>query len=171
DYTNLLTTSDCNGPVALIQTPAAGTTLNGLGALTVTITAKDAANNASTCTFTVEVADTAPPHVTECQADITVPTDPSQSSAQVSWAGPTISDNCGGTVAFEANGVFITSPAVFPLGATTVTCTATDGAGNSATCSFTVTVLQRLRVLFRASLSDPPVSIKFNAGQTVQHKG
>ena len=32
------------------------------------------------------------------------------------------------------------SGTVFPLGVTTVTVTATDEAGNSATCSFTVTV-------------------------------
>jgi hypothetical protein len=35
------------------------------------------------------------------------------------------------------------SGSVFPLGQTTVTCTATDGDGLSSTCSFTVTVLSR----------------------------
>jgi len=50
---------------------------------------------------------------------------------------PVASDNCPGVT-------FACSPAsgsTFPVGTTTVTCTATDTSNNTAQCSFTVTVL------------------------------
>src|SRR5204862_6001010 len=52
--------SDCNGPVVVTQTPAAGTSL-GLGVTTITLHVKDAANNESTCTATFTVTDNTPP--------------------------------------------------------------------------------------------------------------
>jgi hypothetical protein len=48
----------------------------------------------------------------------------------------TASDNCPG-VAVVCNPA---SGSCFPLGVTTVTCTATDAVGNTATCSFPVSV-------------------------------
>ena len=63
-------------------------------------------------------------------------TDPGQChSADVSLGQPSASDNCG--VASISNN----APAVFPSGATFVTWTATDYAGNSGTCTQTVTVV------------------------------
>ena len=53
----------------------------------------------------------------------------------VTYATPTASDNCSATVACVPP-----SGSMFPVGTTTVTCTATDTAGNTATCSFPVTV-------------------------------
>jgi hypothetical protein len=47
------------------------------------------------------------------------------------------SDNCPG-VTFVCSAA---SGSTFPIGTTTVTCTATDTSGNTASCSFTVTVL------------------------------
>ena len=38
-----------------------------------------------------------------------------------------------------------TSGSIFPLGTTLVTCTATDAAGNQATCQFPVTVQPKYR--------------------------
>jgi hypothetical protein len=49
----------------------------------------------------------------------------------------TASDNCPGVTTVCAP----PSGSVFPLGTTTVTCIATDTSGNTATCSFTVTVV------------------------------
>jgi alpha-tubulin suppressor-like RCC1 family protein len=57
----------------------------------------------------------------------------------VTWPTPSVNDNCAGAT----NTCTPPSGATFPLGTTTVTCTATDAAGNqSAACSFTVTVRQ-----------------------------
>lgn len=54
----------------------------------------------------------------------------------MTFTEPAAVDNCGAAsvVCIPASG------SLFPLGTTTVTCTATDSAVNSASCSFTVTV-------------------------------
>ncbi len=55
--------------------------------------------------------------------------------ANVSFSVPAATDNCGASsVAAPASG------SLFNVGVNTVTVTATDGAGNTATCSFSVTV-------------------------------
>ena len=72
-----------------------------------------------------------------CPADIVVTTAPGQTSAAVNF----------NVTATEANGVDVLqvvcnppSGSAFPLGTTTVNCTASDGFGNTASCSFQVTV-------------------------------
>jgi hypothetical protein len=52
----------------------------------------------------------------------------------VNYPPPTVMDNCAGATA-------VCSPpsgSTFSVGTTTVTCTATDGAGNTASCMFTI---------------------------------
>jgi HYR domain len=113
-----------------------------VGTTPVTCTATDASGNTATCTFTVTVNDTEPPIIV-CSPDITVIGDPDLGGAIVNYPNPLVSDNCPGAAA-------VCSPppgSLFPFGTTTVTCTATDAAGNTATCSFTVTVVeQRFRL-------------------------
>jgi hypothetical protein len=89
------------------------------------------ANNSQSATTTV---DPIPPTVT-CPANITKPADPGQCAAVVNYTTPTPNDNCSATAACNPP-----SGSSFPKGTTTVTCTATDTAGNTASCSFTVTV-------------------------------
>jgi HYR domain len=90
------------------------------------------------CTFTVTVNDTQPPTIT-CPAPVTAvaaQTCPLSTSTSVTFPAPTFSDNCpGATVACVPP-----SGSPFPAGTTTVTCTATDTSGNTASCSFTVSV-------------------------------
>src|SRR5690606_2323122 len=62
--------------------------------------------------------------------------DPGSCDAVVEWTAPTASDNCSVLLSSSHN-----SGDVFLVGTTTVTYTATDGAGNTATCSFNVTVV------------------------------
>lgn len=86
------------------------------------------------CSFTVTVNDTQPPSIT-CPPNITTTvTTPGGSCGVVNFPAPTASDNCPGVT------VVCTPPSgtCFPAGTTTVTCTATDTSGNTATCSFTV---------------------------------
>lgn len=89
------------------------------------------------CSFTVTVNDTQPPTIT-CPANVTAMTTascPISAGGSVSFPAPTASDNCPGvtTVCVPASG------SMFPVGTTTVTCTATDASGNTASCSFSVT--------------------------------
>jgi len=62
-------------------------------------------------------------------------TDGGAALAPVTYPAPTVSDNC--TVASVS--CVPASGSNFPVGTTTVSCTATDAAGNSSVCYFTVT--------------------------------
>jgi uncharacterized repeat protein (TIGR01451 family) len=103
---------------------------------TTTVTASGA--NGSPCTFQVTINDTQAP-VISCPADITTHESSSGSgSAVVNYAPPSVTENdpAGAPVTCDH-----ASGDSFPVGATLVTCTATDAAGNtSEPCSFTVTV-------------------------------
>jgi len=80
--------------------------------------------------------DSTPPTIT-CPANITVePTCPS--GAVVTYTAPIGTDNCPGATTARTAG--LASGSVFPIGTTTVTYTVTDASGNTASCSFTVTV-------------------------------
>src|SRR5205085_9983426 len=86
---------------------------------------------------TVALADDTPPVITGMPADRTVEANGPNGSV-VNFSTPTANDALDGPVPVTC------SPAPganFPLGATTVTCSATDTHGNTATGSFTVTVL------------------------------
>jgi hypothetical protein len=107
-----------------------------LGTTTVLITVTDQGGNADSCSFTVTVEDLEPPAFAGCPANITQGTDPLLCSAIVFWAAPTATDNCSGVTVVSSH-----NPGdVFSLGTETVVYTATDVAGNTATCQFTVTV-------------------------------
>lgn len=78
--------------------------------------------------------DTTPPTIT-CPADMTVEAT-SPAGAEVTFT-PIARDDRD---PFPIVSCTPPSGSTFPLGTTTVTCTATDASGNSASCSFTVTV-------------------------------
>jgi hypothetical protein len=86
---------------------------------------------------TLTVADPDPPMIT-CPTNLLVNSDPGQCSAAVSYV-VTATDNCA------VVSLVVTPPsgAVFPKGTNIVTCVASDCGGNTNTCSFTVTVLDR----------------------------
>jgi len=125
-------TDNCPG-VTYTCVPASGT-LFPVGTTTVTCTATDAAGNMDVCTFTVTVNDMEDPNIT-CPSNITVSNDAGMCGAVVTFT-PTAADNCPGVTytCVPASGT------LFPVGTTTVTCTATDASGNMEVCTFTVTV-------------------------------
>jgi hypothetical protein len=90
----------------------------------------------STCIAVVTVIDNIDP-VIACPADIAVNTDPSVCFAEVFFPDALALDNCTVTVA-QTGG--LPSGSMFPVGVNTVEYTATDSSGNTAVCSFTITV-------------------------------
>ncbi|HXF48734.1 MAG TPA: HYR domain-containing protein, partial [Verrucomicrobiae bacterium] len=126
---------NCSGPVTVVCAPPPGSVFP-VGTSFVQCVATDGAGNKDTCEFTVTVNDTEKPTVT-CPANMTVSHSPGNCSNVVNYPPPATSDNCAGPVS-----VVCTPPAgsVFQFGTTTVTCVATDGAGNQESCSFTVTI-------------------------------
>ena len=109
-----------------------------VGTSTVTYLSDDGNGNTSTCSFEVEVLDNVAPVIT-CPANITTDSDVNSCNAFVNYALPTVTDNCAtGIVPTLTAGQ--TSGSNFPNGTTTISYTANDGNGNSASCSFTITV-------------------------------
>jgi hypothetical protein len=104
------------------------------GETTVTLIVTDPGGLSASCTATITVTDNEPPKIV-CPADIVKVTDPDLCSAVVTWTA-TSTDNCS----LQSLECSPPSGSVFPKGTTTVTCTATDAAGNTASCTFTVTV-------------------------------
>jgi hypothetical protein len=114
------------------------------GVTTVTWTATDAAGLTATCSFTITVTDNQPPSVT-CPAGspFVRNTDLNQCYYTVQGAefNPTFNDNCSGTVILNNfNNTNTLANAHLPKGSTTVTWTATDATGFTATCSLVVNV-------------------------------
>src|SRR5205085_2094402 len=101
----------------------------------VTWTATDSSGNIATCQQRVIVRDTQAPTI-NCPSSIVVAADPGQCSRSNVTFLVTATDNCTVTnlTSTPASG------STFPVGVTTVTNIATDGAGNQASCTFTVTV-------------------------------
>jgi hypothetical protein len=134
--------TSCNAPSATVGTATDpdGDTLivtqspegpYGLGSTSVTFTATDPAGASASCSAAVTVVDNVPPSIT-CPAATTI-----------ECAGPTTmftpaaangADNCSVDVNGPAAGAF-------PLGTTSLAYTATDGSGNSASCTSAVTVV------------------------------
>ncbi|MBI4470431.1 MAG: HYR domain-containing protein, partial [Acidobacteria bacterium] len=86
------------------------------------------------CTFTVTVLDAEPPSL---RCPDTIKTSPSSGcAAAVNYLAPAITDRCPGAT-------FTCVPpsgSTFPIGSTTVRCTAIDASGNQADCSFPIIV-------------------------------
>ena len=142
-----------NGTCGTITCSPASGSFFPKGTTTVTCTS----SAGPTCTFTVTVNDTQPPTIT-CPANVTAVTDQNCTAAAcqtVTFPPPVATDNCPGVT------VVCTPPAgsCFPVGVATVTCTATDTSGNTATCSFTIST-------FDVALqddSDPSIILLWNS--------
>ena len=134
-YTGPTATDDVDPSPTVVCAPASGGTFP-FGTTTVACTAKDASGNTSTASFTVTVRDTTAPVISGVPSSSTVPAT-SPSGAVVTFTLPTATDVVSGAVTpvcVPASG------STFAIGTVPVTCKATDGHGNSATATFTVTV-------------------------------
>jgi len=121
-----------DGSITPICTPSSGSTFP-LASTKVTCTATDKAGNTGSASFKVTVVDTTPPKLT-IPSDMTVQA--SSSGAVVTFSA-SASDLVDGSIPITCTPA---SGSTFPLGTTTVTCSATDKTGNRASGSFKVTV-------------------------------
>lgn len=122
-----------DGDTPVNCSPASGSTF-ALGDTTVTCSSTDAHSNTGKKSFKVTVQDTTAPSL-RIPANITAQATSAQ-GATVSYSA-TAADLVDGAVIPACSPG---SGTVFPLGTTTVNCTATDAHGNMAHDSFTVTV-------------------------------
>ena len=84
----------------------------------------------------ISVSDKEAPSLS-CGSDQRFTTDPGTNTAMAVYQTPIVTDNSGddiSAVCTPRNGT------VLPMGSTDVTCVATDGSGNNATCVFRVTI-------------------------------
>jgi len=125
------------------QTGAASyTSADGCGADSFKFRVSDGECNSGEATVTITIVDRTPPTVA-CPANIVIQT--TGSSAVATYVA-SAADDCG-------LASFICAPpsgSTFPVGTTTVTCTAVNLAGGSSSCNFTVTV---------RSPNDPPACV------------
>jgi len=130
--------SDNCGVVNQVSVSPNAFTCANIGVNTVTLMVNDGHGNMGTCNTTVTISDKQPPSIT-CPANIVRSTDAGLCSAVVTYATPSYSDNCtGGGAAILPN--HLPSGSTFPKGVTMVGWKATDAAGLTAICQFTVTV-------------------------------
>ncbi len=125
--------------------------------------ATDVCSNSATCTQVVTVLDTTPPALT-CPTNFSV-TCTNPAGANVTYP-VTAADQC------DTNVSVVCAPpsgSLFPQGATTVQCAATDACGNSNTCAFTVTVRCCARLLAEQVGCDTNGSGNFTYTFTLQN--
>jgi gliding motility-associated-like protein len=106
-----------------------------IGNTTIVWTVTDNSSNTSFCSFDITVIDAEKP-IVNCINDTIINTDNNSCDAVFNYAINS-SDNCSSTITQIAG---LPSGSIFPQGITTNTFIATDLAGLTDTCSFTITV-------------------------------
>lgn len=160
-----LAVDNCPDPAMVNCVPPTGTRFNK-GVTAVNCTARDAANNTATASFTVTVSDRQPPTII-CPPNQTVD-GTTLAGGIVNYPAPTVSDNClplGAPVCNPPSG------SAFPVGMTTVNCSVTDAAGLTAACSFKVTVVCPAITLSPATLPNGIQGIAYAQTLTVMPAG
>jgi hypothetical protein len=153
-----------DGAVPATCFPASGTKF-ALGDTKVDCTATDQAGNTGSGWFWVHVVDTTPPEVS-VPADLT--------SGPTRWNGATVPFDAA--TAYDLVDTVLpalcdwSSGSVFPFGTTTVSCSATDGHGNTGTKTFTVTVTGFTFLGFFQPVDNLPAMNSIKGGSTVPLK-
>ncbi len=129
-----VTSDNCDGEITATTNDAVSYSDQGIHSITWTFT--DKSGNKTTAIQKIIVKDNIAPEIT-CQNDISETVDSGVTTAIITYNAPGASDNCEFTVEQTAG---LASGSAFPLGTTTNTFVVTDAAGNTATCSFDVTI-------------------------------
>jgi len=135
---SVISSDNCPGYVSTLTSGLPSGERFSKGVTSVGWKVVDVGGNQAECSFTITVADNEAPGIV-CPLNLVRGTDPNLCSAIVSYSEPTITDNCPG-VSSAIVAPSLPSGSVFLKGVSTVIWKAVDEAGNSRTCSFTVTV-------------------------------
>ncbi|MFK8165471.1 MAG: HYR domain-containing protein [Lewinella sp.] len=130
------------GPVTYTQSPPAGTRLTGDGTITtITIAGTDAAGNVATCDFILTLEDNTAPEIT-CPQPLSIAVDAACAASVPNLInGATVTDNCQGSNPLLVTQDIPAGTILMGDGATqTVTLTADDGNGNTASCTVVLTL-------------------------------
>jgi hypothetical protein len=127
---------NCDGNVPVNAVLPSGS-IFALGLNTVVASASDSKGNSASCTFTIQVCDRTPPTIHNMPNNISCVAATSPAGAVVTYVNPTATDIVDVPVSVTCSPA---SGSVFPIGSTTVMCTAIDAAGNAASSSFVVSV-------------------------------
>jgi flavin reductase (DIM6/NTAB) family NADH-FMN oxidoreductase RutF len=119
---------------------------------TINLTGGCTSPNSFCSTGPLDVTD---PVISNCPVDFSVSLTGADCDEVVNWTAPNASDNVSVTSFTYTHN----SGDTFPVGITTVTYTATDGAGNMATCSFQVTVTDNTPPVISNCPTDIVVSV------------
>ncbi|XP_071959784.1 hyalin-like [Antedon mediterranea] len=126
-------TDNVDTRISATCTPPSGSSFN-IGSTNVVCSARDTAGNRGSCIFTVTVNDVDAPTLT-CPRNIEE--NSSTDQAIVTWNDPSVTDNVDTCLSATCTPP---SGSSFNIGSTDVTCSATDSAGYTGSCVFTVTV-------------------------------
>jgi hypothetical protein len=128
-----------------------------LGANSVTLTITDTHGNSSSCTATVTIVDNTPP-VAQCKPASVILDSSGNGSLSVAALNNGSTDACGlGNLSLSQSSFHCSE-----VGNNTVTLTVSDGSGNTATCSATVTVLDNTAPTAQCQ----PATVQLNAAGT-----
>jgi hypothetical protein len=130
-----VTDAEDTGESATPSFDRTGLNAYGLGTEKATCSYTDGGGLTETSSATYNIVDTTSPVVAD--HDPVTAEAANANGAVVNYTNPTAQDAVYGSVAVDCDPP---SGSVFPLGETTVNCSATDGSGNTGTNSFTVTV-------------------------------
>jgi HYR domain-containing protein len=125
-----------SGSLSPTCSPASGSTFP-IGTTTVNCTVSDGAGNSQAGNFSVTVTDTSGPALSSVPSTVTAEAN-GPGGAVVSYTTPTAVDAVDGPQPVSCSRA---SHTLFPLGTTTVQCTAADDHGNTSSASFQVAVV------------------------------
>ncbi|TQI71449.1 putative secreted protein (Por secretion system target) [Gramella sp. Hel_I_59] len=112
-----------------------------VGTITITFQANDETNDPVECSFDIIVEDNENPKFLSCPTNINETVPFGESGKVINYDNPTFDDNCPGTTIIQNAG--LPTGSEFPIGSTTNTFEITDKIGNTATCSFNVTITEQ----------------------------
>ena len=136
-YTPPVGTDNCSGPTTVQTAGLASGSTFPVGVTTNTYRVTDASGNTTTCSFTITILDNELPQIS-CPGNQTANNTMGICGKAMTYTAPVGTDNCSGQTTTQTSG--LPSGSTFPVGVTTNTFRVTDASGNTATCSFTITI-------------------------------